>query len=327
MGNTTGRGLHVDQHLTNVAINFRPPDLIADMIAPVVTVDKETNTYPVFSQKELLSIESTLRARGAEANKITRSVGSSQYVCKNYALGYDVPIEDVANMDAAFRYELEEGAAKYLVSKLGIDMEKRVLDLANSAANVSSTFVANSSWNGSGSPGDPVNAIGKMIEQVQSMTGYKPNSILAGWRAHQAMLRNPNMRNFINGLNNGGGMASRDRIRDAFEMDRYLVSNVFYSAQNENVPVSSLSLTSPIADKVFVYYAPLSASRDDPSWMYSFRWQAPGLPAPMVVERHAFDSRRKVQGIECGYYQDERVTGAAFAAAINALTSSGSIGI
>jgi hypothetical protein len=34
MGFSTGKDLHVDQHLTNIAVNYRPQNLIADMIAP-----------------------------------------------------------------------------------------------------------------------------------------------------------------------------------------------------------------------------------------------------------------------------------------------------
>ena len=328
MALSTGRGLHVDQNLTNVAINFRPQALIADAIAPIVTVDKETNQYPVFSQFEAYSIEDTSRSRGAEAKKITRSVSSQNYVVKNYALGYDLPIEDRENMDAAYAYELDAGTTRYLVAKLGLDWEKRVLTLANAAASVSTTFVPNSSWAATGATaGDPVNAIMSAIEQQQSLTGYRPNSILIGWRAHNYLMRNYNMRNFIKGVNNGGGMVMRDQLAAAFEVQRYNVSGVFYTTQNENTVPSSLALTSPIHDKVFLYYAPQGASRDEPSWMYSFRWQTPGLPAPLVVERHPYDTRRKVETIEAGYYQDERIVGAAFGCVIAGVGSAQSNGI
>ena len=64
MGFSTGKDLHVDQHLTNVAINYRPQNLIADMIAPIVPVDKQSNSYPIFSRQEAFAIESTERAPG-----------------------------------------------------------------------------------------------------------------------------------------------------------------------------------------------------------------------------------------------------------------------
>lgn len=328
MAISTGRGLHVDQNLTNLAINYRPQGFIADMIAPIVIVDKETNQYPVFSQLEAYSIEDTSRSRGAEAKKVTRSVSSQNYVVKNYALGYDIAIEDLENMDAVYRGELVSGATRYLIDKLNLDWEKRVLTLASAAASVSSTFVPNSSWAQTGAnAGDPVQGIMQVIEQMQSQTGYRPNSALVGWRAHNFLMRNYHMRNFVKGVNNGGGMVAREQIQSAFELSRYNVSGVFYTTQNENTVPSSLALTSPIHDKIFLYYAPPGASRDDPSWMYSFRWQTPGLPTAFAVERHPYDSRRKVETIEAGYYQDERVTGAAFGACIAGVGSAQANGV
>ena len=41
MGKATNKDLHIDQNLTNVAINYRPGNLIADMIAPIVPVGKQ----------------------------------------------------------------------------------------------------------------------------------------------------------------------------------------------------------------------------------------------------------------------------------------------
>lgn len=127
MGNATGRDLHVDQLLTQIAINYRPVGMIADQIAPIVSVQKETDSYPVFNRGEAFAIEQTRRARGAEANRVTRSVSSSQYSARNYALAYDRPVEDRANVDPAWQIELETGAVQYLTDKLMLDFDRRTL--------------------------------------------------------------------------------------------------------------------------------------------------------------------------------------------------------
>jgi len=325
------RELHIDTHLTNLAINYRPQNFIADQIAPIVQVDKESNSYPIFSRFENFAIEDTSRARGNEAKKITRSVSSANYSVKNFALGFDVAVEDLANMDQAFRGELDLGAAKYLVGKLGLDYEKRVITLANLAASVSTTFVPSSAWNVSGTAtapgGDPYSQVMQMIEQVYSTVGQRPNSILCGWKAWNYMRRNFNMRNLIKGLNNGGGTLLRDSVASIFEVDRFIVSEALWHTQNENTTASSMSLTNPIADKIFVYYAPSAPSREDPSWMYSFRWTPNGYPAPMVVERHAYDTRKKVEAIEAGYFQDERITGFDYAACLAGVGSAQAAGL
>ena len=322
-GPATGRDLHIDQHLTNIAVNYRPTGMIADLIAPIVPVAKETDTYAVFSRKEAFSVEGTLRARGTEANKITRSVSSAGYVVKNYALGMDVAIEDRANMDPVFQFEMEAGSARYLVDKLMLDWERRLYDLANTAASVGTTFVPNSAWNAASNYGDPIAQIFKMIEQNQSVTAQRPNSVIFGWRAWNMFRRNQNVRNMILGTT-GAGLVTREATRNLFELDRFLVSEAFYDTSNEN---AASTLSSPLHDRVVLYYAPLAPSRDAPSWMYSFRWTAPELPAPLVVERHPYNSRRKVDGIEAGYYQDEKIVGADYASVLAGVTSAQTNGI
>lgn len=326
MGISTGRDLHIDQNLTNVAMNYRPVGMIADMIAPIVNVSKQTDLYPVFSQKEAFAIEDTKRARGTMANRITRSVSSEGYTAENFALAYDLPIEDRANMDAAYAFELEAGASRYLVDKLVLDWDKRVLQQVGSASNVSTGFLPNSAWGTAGANGgDPVAALYQVIEQIQSQTAYRPNNILFGWRAYNWFRRNYHVRNFVLGTNNGGGVITRQAVASIFEVDRVLVSEAFYNSANEAKDMS-LANTFP-SDSVLAYYAPPSPSREVPSFMYSFRWTAPGLPAPLAVERHPYDSKRKVESIEAGYYQDEKITSSALGALIRGVNSAQSNGI
>lgn len=322
MGNATGRDLHVDQLLTQIAINYRPQNMIADQIAPIVNVQKETDLYPVFNRGEAFAIEKTQRARGAQANRITRSVSSANYSAKNYALAYDVYIEDRANMDAAYQFELDAGAVRYLQNKLMLDWDRRTLLLA--VAGVSTTFLTGSSWIGA-TQGDPVSMIWRMQEQVQSVTAQKPNSLIFGWRAWNLARRNSNFRSFVQGLNNGGGNLSREQIRQAFEVDRLLVADGFYNPANEN-QTATFSNYFP-ADAVMAYYAPLAPSREEPSFLYSFRWVNPQLGTPMAAMRHEYESRTRVEGIECQYYQDEKITGSEYGVILTGVGSAQANGL
>lgn len=320
MGISTGRDLHIDQVLTQIALGYQPAGVVVDAIAPIVTVQKATDIYPVYSRAEILALEATLRSPGTEAKKITRSVSSQGYAVKNYALAMDITIEDRANIDAAYEATLFGSAAQYLRWKLDADRQNRVLSIVGSASNVSTGFLPASSWLGGG---DPVSQIGQIQEQIQGTTGIRPNSILMGWRAWQHLRRNVNIRNLLNGTNNGGGFVTRAQVQALFEVDRFLVDEAFFNNANE---AQAESLVSPFHDRVLVYYAPLSPSRDTPSLMYSFRQEVPGVPS-LVAERHPYDSRRKVETVEVGYYSDEVVTGAPYGALLLGVSSSQAGGI
>lgn len=327
MGLATGRDLHVDGYLTNVAINYRAPNFIGDMIAPVVPVDKETNIYPVFSRFEAFAIENTKRARGQEVRKLTRSVGSAAYNCVNYALGADVALEDQVNMDSVFSRVLEVGKAQYVTNKLQLDYSRRVLNMAANSANVSSVFVPNSSWQVSGAnAGDPVAGVLQVMEYMTSITGQRPNSMLIGWRAWNRMLRNYQFRNFIKGVNNGGGAVTRQNVADSFELERLVVSEEMWHTANE-AAVNSGVLTNAIQDDCILYFAPSAPSIDLPSWMYSFRWSNPALPAPFAIARLPFEQKTLSETIQGMYWQDERITGLDYACRIITNAASGAAGV
>lgn len=327
MGFSTGKDLHVDQHLTNIAINYRPQNLIADMIAPVVPVNKQSDSYPIFSRHEAFAIESTIRAPKTEAKKITRSVSSAKYDAKNYALGSDVSIEDQANMDDAYRFELDIGATRYLIGKLGLDWERRVTALAVTTASVGSVFVCNSIWGASGAnAGDPIIQTFQLIEHVHGTTGQRPNSLWFGWKAWNRFRRNYHARNFLNGVNNGGGVVRREQITSLFEVSKVIVSEALYHSVNE-AHVNSFPIANAMEDQLIAYFAPSAPSREDPSWFYSFRWQNPTLPAPLSVFRHPYDSRKQMDTIEAGYYQDEIVVGADYAGRLITTAASGTAGL
>lgn len=200
-------------------------------------------------------------------------------------------------------------AAEYLVWKLGLAWNQRVLNMVGSASNVSTGFVPASSW-ASVAGSDPFSQLTLMIEQLQATTAQRPNSVLMGWKAWAYMRRNTNLRNMLNGVNNGGGLVTRQQVQNLLEVDRFLVTEAFVNTANE---AQAEALSSPFEDKVLVYYAPLQPSRDNPSFMYSFRQEVPGVPS-LTAERHPYDSRRKIETVEVGYYQTEEIVGSPYGA-------------
>jgi len=322
MGLSTGRDLHIDNWLSQVAINYRPPDMVADLIFPIVNVQKETDKYPVFSRKEAFSIEDTSRSRGVEAKRVTRSVSSGTYAVRNYALAYDLYIEDRANMDAALAFELDTGAGRYLQDKLTLDWDNRVLNTVSSASNVGTGFLTGSSWT---LTGDPINQLWLVQEQIQNLTAQKPNSFGFGWRAWNMFRRNTAARNYVNGLNNGGGAVTREGMMRAFEIERFWVAGGFRDTSNEAQPANLQS--NALADAVLVYFAPLQPSRETPSLGYTFRWTDPLLGAPLTVLRHPYDTRKRIEGIEMQLYQDERITGSEYGALLRGVGSAQANGL
>lgn len=307
MGTALNKDIHIDQNLTNVAINYRPMNLIADMIAPIVPVGKQSDFYPVWSQADILRVETATRARGTEANKITRGVSSGTYYAENYALKTDLTLEDRENMDAAYIAELRNGRARFLVGKMGLVWESRLANQLTSGSNIGSYAACGSAWSDyTAGNSDPSQDVWTMLDVVQDTTGYRPNSILMSGIAWRHFRRNETVIDYLFGDSGQGRprTATREQAKALFEVDRFLVGEAYVNTAAEG---QAQSLSAIWGDHVLAYYAPMAPSIEEPSFMYSFRWSRPALPN-MTIERHPFDPKIKAEEIELGVYQDEVLT-------------------
>jgi hypothetical protein len=300
-----------------MAIGYMENNTIAGTIAPVVTVDKQSDIYSVFSRADAMRTEETKRSPGAEANKITRTISSDTYYAQNYALKYPITIEDRENADPVYRQNLWNDAANYVSRKLALDWEVRVATLVFNTSNVGSSAGVASEWDVADSS-DPIGDMHTAMDNVEDLTGTRPNKLLIGNAAWRSLRRNDQILNRIFGTNNGGGFPNTGQVANLLEVEQIMVGHVYRNTANE---AQAEALSNIWADHVVAYYAPPSPSRDLPSFMYSFRWATGGLPN-MQAERHPFDSKTKTEEVEVGYYQDEKITGSEYAFMLDAVNSS-----
>jgi hypothetical protein len=309
------RDLHLVQLLNQIGIGYTPQGIIADQLFPVVQVDKQRDAYAVFSRKEALSTEDSTRAPGTHAKKITRSVSSGTYFAKNYALKADLTLEDRVNMDAVYAAQLVGGRARYLLNKLNLGWDVRAANLCNSTSNVGSSATVSSAWSGAGAP---LTNLWTAIDNVRYATGYRPNKVTFGTKAWDSFSRDTTVRNLIFGTNNGGGYPTLEQVARIFQIERALIAGALTNTANEAQP-QTLSTVWP--DNVLVAFIAPNPTLDDPSFGYTFRWAAPGMPN-LNIEIHPYDEKTKSDEIECGYYQDEVITASEYGFLIRAVNSS-----
>lgn len=311
----TSNDLYIDPLLSEMAIGYRPEGHIADMIMPIVTVGKQSGIYTVFDRGDRLRQRTTARAPGQEANMIEQEVGTGTYYANNYALKAPVTIEDRANADPIFLNGIINGRTELVLDSLLLDYELRVANLVTSGSNVGSSAGVNSAWNGAG---DPLGDINAAIDNVHYSNGVMPNRVAFGIEAWKSFRRDSTVRNLIFGTNNGGGYPNTSQVSQLLDIPNIYVGGAFQNTGDKGL---TEALSTIWKDKVLVYYAPESPTIERPSAFYSFRWADAGLPN-MQVERHPYDSRKKSEEVEVGYYQDEVITASTYAFLLDAVNSS-----
>lgn len=312
-----GKDLYLDLPLSNIMVNHRPSGMIADMIFPVAPVNKQSGAIIEFSRADALRIEDDKRAPGTHAKRITRSVSSQTYYCNNHALMSGVTIEDRANADPAYSNELFSNRGLYLTDKLLLNWENRVANQVTSGSNVGSYAAVASAWTDF-TNADPILDTLTGLDNVNDLVGVRANRIVFGDLAWRNFRRSEKVRDSVYGSTNAQGYPSIDQIKDLLEVDWIGVGRAFKNTGAEGL---SESLNRVWADHVLMFYAPERPSTEEPSFGYSLRLQANGLPN-MQVERHPYDSKAKTEDVEVGYYQDERITGADYGFLLTNVTSS-----
>lgn len=312
------REVHVDVPLSNVAIDYRPQGMIADMIAPIVEVTKHSDVIPVFNRN--WRNEDSARAPGTEANKVTREVGSDTYFCKNYALKTNVTAEQLTAADPIYKQKLYNNAAEFLSGKLILGWDKRVSDQVMNTSNVGSSAAVSSAWTDYANS-DPLADIQTAMDNVYDATGYTVNKITIGESAWRNLRRNDIVTNKINGNNNGGGYATLQEIANLLDDGQgveVLIGKSFIDTAAEG---QSENLERVWGDDMLFHYAPSAPSTNEPSFMYSFRQIVAGVPS-FQAERHGWDKKIKAEETEVGYYQDEKIIDATLSFLLTAVNSS-----
>lgn len=318
-GRSTGRDLHIDRPLSNVAMRYRPEGFIGDQIAPEVSVSNQSDSYYVWNIADVLRVVDDYRAPGREARRITRSLSSDTFFCKNHALKERIPYEDIANSDAKEIFGSRQAAGEAVLDQLALNQEFRIATMCTSGSNVGSYSAVSSAWSGTGS--DPIANIDTAIDNVIGVTGVRPNSILFGWGAWKSIKRHADIIDGIFGdgasLKGGARVPSLDGIKNLFNLDRALIGGTWYNSAQEK---QAASLSALWDDVCLLYYAPMVPRKDKASFMYTFNWdKVKGFNRQVQV----FD--REVKGaeeVQAGFFADEKITGSALGFLITGVNSS-----
>lgn len=302
MSNGTGRNLYIDVPLSNVVVGRRPTGFIADQLMPIVPVSKQSALYWKTNRKEGFRHEPNISQRAplTAARKITFSVSSDNYFAKNYALAAEWPAEDEVNADQQLR--IAEMNALNVTDKLMYDWEFRV---ANLATQVHTTFQVATAWTNKTGAAVYSNLI-DYIDNFRQITGVKPNRMIIPTEIWKYVKRNEEIREIL--FADKAGIPSPQQLANLLEIEQILVPEILVNTAGETETDNGSASLSPIwGNYVNLMHVNLLQGEMVDTWAQAFRWTDPKLGVPMAVERWPYDRKRKAEGLEVGYYQDEKI--------------------
>lgn len=267
--------LHIDKALTNMSVQYLQDEsnFIAGQVFPMVPVQKQSDRYFVYKKEDWFRDDAQERAPGTESAGGDYDIDNTPtYFCRKYAFHKDVFEEDRANADDPLTPD--EDAVAFVTDKI----------LLNKENNWARTFFKEGVW-GTDLQGAATAAADKVvywddyanstpIEDITAastaqaeVTGKRPNTIVMGRRAYDALKNHPDFLDRVKYTQKG--VVTTDLIAQMFDVDRVLVANAI---QNTAKKGQQAAMSFILGNHVLLCYTTNAPRLKTATAGYTFVW-------------------------------------------------------
>jgi hypothetical protein len=267
--------IHIDKALTNISVKYMQDDsnFIAGQVFPTVPVQKQSDRYFVYKREDWFRDDARERAPGTESAGGDYDIDNTPtYFCRKYAFHKDVFEEDRANADDPLTPD--EDAVAFVTDKL----------LLNKENNWARTFFKKGVWGKDYTGNDtagasqivywdkyadstPIEDITKMATEQAEVTGKRPNTMVMGRRAYDALKNHPDFLDRVKYTQKG--VVTTDLIAEMFDVERVLVANAI---QNTALKGQAAKMSFIMGNNVLLCYTTNAPKLKTATAGYTFVW-------------------------------------------------------
>jgi hypothetical protein len=216
----------VDPVLSQLALGYSNAEYVADLIMPIVEVEKEGGKIPKFG-KEAFKLYNTERALRANSNRINpEGLSSVDIALDEHDLEY--PIDYREDAEAAFN--LQAHATFVATEGIQLRREKMVADLVQAQASYPAenkiVLSGNACFNNAAS--NPIGVIETGKEAIRSKIGRYPNTLIMGASVYSVLKQHEKLLDRIKYAMKG--IVTTDLLREIFEIPHIGVGRAVFSS-------------------------------------------------------------------------------------------------
>jgi len=258
--------IHIDAPLSNLAVQYRNLQFVADMVFPIVPVVKESDKYYIFGREELKEVD-THRAVGTASNEIDWDVTTGSYSAEEYSLRKLLADRTVRNADAPIRPRIT--TMNKLMRLIMLGYEKRVMNLVTGSALASYRSNPTIKWDGTSPTIE--SDVDTAKASVRLNAGVEPNRILMNDQVKDVVKRDSTVRNLIRYTIQGSAGQELLVNGDLPPVLWNLAVTLAMAAEDTAKKGATASISRIWPDDVLVWYAEPSPSLEALSLGYTFR--------------------------------------------------------
>ncbi len=216
--------------LSQIAVDFKNRDYIADQILTPVQVPKMLGQYLAWAEGATFKLPKTEMSEYGQANLLELAASKRSFQLEVYALQ---AVIDELEREQAPEAQIEMMKVAKLQNALLLDREIKVAAQLCSASVITQTTDLSGSNMWSSSASNPITA----VQTAAASLPKRPNTFLAGRDVINRLRTHPVILTAIQ-YTERGGLAPLNALADVFEVDRVLVGDAFKDTAADGLSAS-----------------------------------------------------------------------------------------
>lgn len=227
--------IHVDQPLSNLAIQYKNAAFVADRVFPQVSVAKKSNKYFIYRKADNFTRISPLTDINAAVGELEYKVTTGDYDCLDFALHQFVSDDTIMNADAPLTPLVD--ATESITQRLLLDREIALATTLFSSSTFTGSALtdlsAGTKWTNAAS--EPITQILTAIDSIVGVDG--PFCMLMGQAAWRSFRTHPDVLAAFQ-MSTGGAAASEEQVKGYFGLEDVIIATASYNTANEGATAS-----------------------------------------------------------------------------------------
>ena len=244
--------VRLNQLLTNVSTRYSNSVYIADTIAPVVGVKKETDSFAVYGWEQF-RLPATRRGNKAEAHTASYAASSSTYNLTYHALKDHVSQRDRDNADAPQNPDIDATRNLTDLIMLRREVDCMTLMFTTTSWAQNSALISTTSWRyNTTTSGNPAIHAHSAQSIILTNSGKRPNTVLIGHPTYMNLLDNANILERLKYVTTG--ILSKEIIASIMDVDKMVVGEAIQTTTQEGLGNTTGAVWA--GNALFAYVAP-----------------------------------------------------------------------
>ncbi|HNT74392.1 MAG TPA: major capsid protein [Anaerolineae bacterium] len=267
--------VHVKKLLTNISVAYKNPLYIAERIAPIVLVDRQSDIIPLYT-KSYWARSVAQKTSPMQPPPIGGyEVGNDTYFCEERSVGDIIPDAQQANQDPPFNALAD--STEWVTDQLLLEHEIGFLtdfwktgvwgtDMVGGADFTKWSTYATST---------PIQDLREWKRTIRrALLGRSPNRLVLGDLTFDVLADHPNLLDRVkySSSNDSPAMVTPNLLAQLIGLDEVMVGSVIYTTDPEGTDEDSITYTAGYDDDAFMAYVAPHPGRRLPSALYTFVW-------------------------------------------------------